>query len=322
MPKNKFEYQRRTIEDIKARANYRGGSFDSYLKAHYKKYKIREGKNVVRILPPTWPKANHFGYTIWVNYGIGADNQSYLSLSKMKNEKDPIAEARIAASREGDEKLARALDPRERVLVWVIDRQAEDEGPQLWDMPLTVDKAVSNLSVDEDTREILEIDEPTEGHDFRFYKEGQGLMTKYPAEKMKLLAQSPIHSDEGQMYEWLQYVQDNSVPNCLQYYDYEHISSTFDGQARVAEDDDVAPKRPANKPPRRVPDEDEEDNEPKPIRGSNGAPKSPVSEPDEEVDEDGVVHTPPAKPTGGSIRDRLAARQRVLSKRPEIEEEE
>src|SRR5882672_7315340 len=128
----RFTYTQRTKEDIKERANSRGGSFDSFIKPQYKMYKVREGKNVVRILPPTWEKPKHYGFDIWVNYGIGADNQSYLSLSKMKNQKDPIAEARTVASREGDDNLARALQARQRILMWVIDRQAEDEGPQLW----------------------------------------------------------------------------------------------------------------------------------------------------------------------------------------------
>ncbi len=96
--KPRFQYARRTVDDVKERANKRGGNFDSIYKSSFKVYKVREGKNMLRILPPTWEKPKHYGFDIWVNYGIGADNQSYLSLSKMKNQKDPIAEARLVAT--------------------------------------------------------------------------------------------------------------------------------------------------------------------------------------------------------------------------------
>lgn len=329
MAKNgRFQYQRRTAEDVKARANYRGGAYDSFVKPQYKFYKIKDGKNIIRFLPPTWPKANHFGYTVWINYGVGPENNSYLSLSKMKGEKDPLQEAATLARREGDEKLARALDPRERVLVWVIDRQAPDDGPQLWPMPLSVDKAVATLSYDEDTKEVSEIDSPTEGRDFRFYKEGQGLKTKYLAEKMKLLSESALHEDEAQAEQWLQFVQDNPVPDCLQFYDYDHISSTFDGQARV-EDEDENPKR-ATKPPQAVDRDESEEDEParpaaSPAREGNGtsARKARVVVPEPEINEE--EDPPPQKAsstTGLSIRERLAQRQKELAKRQQAEEED
>jgi len=105
--KRSFNYQSRTREDIIERANASSSDFDDYIKKKYKKYKVRDGKNLIRILPPTWPKARHYGYEIHLHYGIGADNQSYLSLAKMKGERDPLAEAYLEADREGNEKLAR-----------------------------------------------------------------------------------------------------------------------------------------------------------------------------------------------------------------------
>ena len=109
-----FKYKARTKEDVKSRANMRGGNFDSIIKPQYKVYKVKEGKNLIRILPPTWEDAKHYGYDLYVNYGIGADNQSYLSLSKMKGEKDPLQEAKRAAESEGDKETAKALSPTQR----------------------------------------------------------------------------------------------------------------------------------------------------------------------------------------------------------------
>jgi hypothetical protein len=78
-----FVYRKRSGEDVKQRANMRGGNFDSFIKPQYKLYKVKDGKNLIRILPPTWEGAKHYGFDLFVNYNIGADNQSYLSLSKM-----------------------------------------------------------------------------------------------------------------------------------------------------------------------------------------------------------------------------------------------
>ena len=180
-----FVYQKRSREDFKKRANMKGGGFDSFIKPEYKTYKVRDGKNIIRILPATWEidegETGHYGYDLHVNYSIGADNAAYLSLSKMKGLPDPLADARREAEKEGDEKLAKALRPIARVGIWLIDRQDEDEGPQFWAVPFTVDKAFINLSMDEDTKEYVYVDDPEEGYDIRFYKEGQQLSTKYDA---------------------------------------------------------------------------------------------------------------------------------------------
>ncbi len=258
---SKFEYQRRTAEDVKTRANMKGGGFDTFIKAKYKMYKVRDGKNLIRILPRTWKlqpgQQNHYGYDLWVNYGIGIDNQSYLSLSKMLGKPDPVAEARRDAEREGDEKLARALQAKQRIGMWVIDRMAEDEGPQLWPAPFTVDKDFNILAMDEDTKDVIYIDDPETGCDIRFHKEGQGLLTKYPPAKMKIQSPSPLHEDLDLQDEWLDFVQANPIPDCLQFFDYEHIKQVFGGQARVErnDDEDEAPvrRRPA---PREVADEE------------------------------------------------------------------
>jgi len=236
-PTRSFRYQERSKDDLKERANAKGGNFDDYILPKYKKYKVRDGKNLIRILPPTWDQAKHYGYDIWLNYNIGPDNQAYLSLAKMKNERnDPIAEAAREAANEGDDKLRRELLPRQRILMWVIDRNEEDEGPQLWACPQTVDKAFANLSFDEDTGEVIYIDDPEQGCDVRFFKEGTGLKTDYDASKMRLMKPSPLSEDPKLMDEWLDYAQQNPVPECLHFYDCDYIASIFNGTPNKPKD--------------------------------------------------------------------------------------
>lgn len=254
-----FKYKPRDRETVRERANMRGGGYDGIFKQKYKKYKMRDGKNIIRVLPPTWDDANHYGYDIYVNYSIGADNASYLSLSKMKKEADPIAEARREADREGDEKYAKQLAPRQRVVMWIIDRQDEDEGPQLLDAPFTVDKALANLSLDEDTKEVTMIDDPENGCDFRFYKEGKGLNTDYEGTKMKLLKPSPLHEDPAVQKDWLKFVAANPIPECLEFHNYDYIAQVFKGAApKDEDDDDEKPSRRRSKPV-----DDDEDEQPK-----------------------------------------------------------
>lgn len=281
--KRSFKYTKRSKENVKERANMRGGNFDSFIKPKFKMYKPRDGKNLIRILPPTWDDANHYGYDLWVNYGIGVDNQSYLSLSKMKNEKDPLAEARREAERDGDKDLSKALQPRQRIAIWVIDRMAEDEGPQLWPAPFSFDRDLAGLSMDEDTKEVMFIDDPEKGNDVRFYKEGAMLKTKYDPIKIKIQKTSPIHDDEGLQDEWLEYINDNPIPECLQFYDYDHIATIFDGQARVEKDDDAdeKPKGSRRRPTREEEAEDEEKAETRPLSRSRRG-----TEPEEEPEVD------------------------------------
>lgn len=259
MPKEErgFKYQKRTKDTLKERANMKGGNYDSYIKPKFKQWKPKEGKNVIRILPPTWDDARHYGLDIFVNFSIGADNQAYLSLSKHDKGADPLAEARREAQKEGEKDLAKKLQPSQRILYWIIDRMDEDEGPLLWAAPFTFDKALSNLCIDEDTKEVIFIDDPAKGRDVRFYREGTMLNTTYDASKMKILKEGNIHEDETLEGEWLDFINENHLPEVLNFYEYDHIKAVFDGQASPSDDDDdEKPVRGRNK--QKIEDEDEE----------------------------------------------------------------
>ncbi len=276
-----FQYKKRSKESLKERANMKGGNYDTYVKPKFKQWKPKDGKNLIRILPPTWDKADapwqntaHYGLDIYVNFNIGADNQSYLSLSKHGKGDDPLAEARREAQKESDKDLAKALNPSQRIMYWIIDRMDEDEGPLLWAAPFTFDKSLSNLCIDEDTKEVTFIDDPEEGRDVRFYKEGTGLTTKYDPSKMKVLKDSPIHEDEGIQTEWLEFISENPLPDTLNFYSYDHINGTFNGQAG-RKDDDEDEEKPVRS--RRARDEDEV--EEKPARSKRRA------EPEDEAEE-------------------------------------
>lgn len=273
-----FRYKKRDKETLKERANMKGGNFDTYIKPKYKQWKPKDGKNLIRVLPPTWDDARHYGLDIFVNFNIGPDNQSYLSLSKHDRGPDPLAEARREALADGEKEFAKKLNPSQRILYWIIDRMDEDEGPLLWAAPFTFDKSLSNLCIDEDTKEVIFIDDPANGRDVRFYKEGTGLTTKYDPSKMKVLKESNLAEDEALEQEWLEFIQENPLPDTLNFYDYDHIKASFAGQAGREDDDDDKPVRGKRKAD---PDDDEDE---KPARGRQRA-SARDADPDEDEDE-------------------------------------
>ena len=253
--KQGFVYQRRDAKTLKERADMKAGDYPKLFKSQYKEWKPKDGKNLIRILPATWENAKHYGIDIFVNYSIGADNNKFLSLSKHGKGADPIAEARQEAQREGDKALAKKLSPTQRILYWIIDRSDEGEGPMLFPAPFTVDTNIANLCIDEDTKDVIFVDDPAEGCDIRFHREGTGINTDYPAAKMKILKPSPLHEDEELENEWLEFINENPLPDVLNFYDYDFIKSTFDGV--IGSFDDKAEDKPFARK-RAGPDEDDQ----------------------------------------------------------------
>lgn len=219
----RFEYRERAADETKRRSTQGANEYDKILKGSIKMWKPNDGENRIRILPPTWEDAKHFGLDIYVHYGVGPDRGTYLCLSKMKGEDDPIEEERLAARKDGDEEYAKELEAKRRVLVYVIDRDHEKEGVQAWAMPWTLDRDIVKVSVDRSSGEVLPIDHPEEGYDVEFEKKGSKNRTEYLGVAIARRS-SPLGRDE-----WLEYAMDNPLPDQLQFFDYDHIAKAFGG---------------------------------------------------------------------------------------------
>lgn len=220
---SRFEYRRRDSEEAKRRADSNGKDFDTYVRDNIKFFKPADGPNTIRILPPTWDGATHYGVDIWVHYGVGSDRQTYLCPNKMKGERCPICEERQQAVREGDDRYAKDLAPTRRVLVYLIDRDHEKEGVLAWAMPQNLDRDIVKVSTDRRTGEVLPIDHPDEGFDVIFEKKGAKLKTEYLGVQIDR-RDSPLGDDR-----WLDFAQEHPLPDQLIYYDTEHIAGVFSG---------------------------------------------------------------------------------------------
>ncbi len=204
-------------------------------------FRPKDDANKIRILPQTWKmgEAEHFSYKVWMHAGIGPDNGQYLSLHKMKDEDDPIRDERARAVRDGDEDYARKLEPRDRQVVWLIDRNADDPQPQLWILPFNVDKELAVRQIDEDGQ-VIAIDDPYDGYDVTFRKQGKGLKTRYIGIDVSRRP-SPISDDDDEVDEILAHISENPVPDCLLFRTYEYINKQFGGKGKdkdVDRDDD------------------------------------------------------------------------------------
>lgn len=241
---NKFSFKR-NVDFIKKKATRGGGSFDRMIKDAYNMFIAQQGVNRVRLLPAN---PEYWGQPLYVHY-IGENESPYLCLKKMKGEECSVCEERRRADAAGDNEYGKALFPRERLLVWVIDREKESEGPRLWDMPKTIEIDLNSAAVDDSTNEVLPLDHPEEGYDIRFNKEGKGKTTRYSGITVARRA-SPITDREDKMEEWLQFILDNPLDQCLIFYSYDHIKGVFTGKPAVA----TTPKpQPADEEPAQTP---------------------------------------------------------------------
>lgn len=244
--KFKFDYRPRTADEMKRRATQTGGGRDTFIDGKIKLFQAKSGAYRIRPMPPTWEDADHFGLEVYVHYGIGPDNAGYLCLNKMKGEACPLCEARNTAMQDGDEEIAKALRPTKRVLMYVIDRSAEGDGPKAWAAPWSkFDRELCAQAYDPDTGETIPVDSPDEGFDVTFNVEGQNQQKDYVGVQISRRAR-PISDNDDTAMEWLQFITDNPLPDILVYHDYEHMKSAWEGRAAPKDDERKEPEeRPA-----------------------------------------------------------------------------
>ena len=217
-----FKYERRSPQTVEKRASQQGGDFQNFISDAYKTFSPKKGDNWIRILPPTWENADHYGYDVHVHYQVGPDKGAVVCNYKQFNERCPICDARTKAERDNDEELAKDLKPSKRVCVWLIDMKDPDKGALIWPMPWSLDRDISKISKDKRSGETYYIDDPEEGYDLMFDKEGEQITTKYTGVQ---LARRPSSVDATCM----QYVVTNPLPDTLLLRTYDEVMALYSG---------------------------------------------------------------------------------------------
>ncbi len=244
-----FKYRPQTAAKIKERAERSRGGFDRMLKDSVPEFRPAEHENRIRILPPTWGDEEYYGLDVFVHYGIGPDEQSYLCREKTVDKDCPICDEAKEAHRKGEEEYVKELGTSSRVAVYVIDRDKEDDGPKVWLMPSGVEIDLAFLVYDKRSGEVMQIADPEDGYDVEFERIGTGLKTKYKG--LKIVHRStPLSEDEELAEEWMEFVVENPIPDTLKFYSVGYLQKVFGGEIEREDDDEAEDEGGA-------PDEDE-----------------------------------------------------------------
>lgn len=194
-------------------------------------YKVRDGDNVVRIVPPMWDEAMFPWYEAWVHGFIGPNNSSFFCLAKMKNQPCPICEARSKEESKGASREdLQQLTASHRALAYVIDRMEKDTDKmlKLWSMPWTVAQDIVKISFKR-TGELLYLDDPDTGYDILFDKTGLGRKTKYTGVR-KDDDPTPLHADKATGEKWLTVAEEHNIPKLIKWPEYNRMKAVLSGE--------------------------------------------------------------------------------------------
>ena len=144
--------------------------------------KLKEGKNVVRFLPPPVGQ-NKLFLTVYQHYfksPIGDSTLSFTCPRMMEKAPCPLCQKsmQMAKSRsKADKDAAREFLPRRRIMANVIDRQDPDAGPKIMGFGKTIQESL--VAVREDVDAGGDFCHPDSGFDIIIERRGTGLNTKY-----------------------------------------------------------------------------------------------------------------------------------------------
>jgi len=243
------------------------GDYDKPIKGNVKTWTPPEGRSRIRILPRTWEDEGgkwprHWSIEVFIHYQIGADNAAYMCLDKMGKGPCPICEERARLALEGDEEGAKELRWTKSRLVWILDRKNPDDQAMVWKMPVrSIYSEICDRSNDPETGKLLPIDEPEEGYDITFRRQGKQMMnTNYSSVEIARTPSS-ISDDDNEYNSILDFIEANPLPDQLVFYDYDYISKVFSGRVSSRDKDEDSAPPPRSRRNRRASAEEGEEPE-------------------------------------------------------------
>lgn len=281
----------------------RTSTFDSIVKSNGARFfKPRQGENTIRILPPSWEGARHYSYEVWVHNEVGPDKQQYLCLAQ--NDRSPEKNCPLCDERHNPRLSQKDIDtlrPRPRNYIYLIDRSNENEGVLIWSISNQSDKEILSQSLIRRTQEYLPIVHPLDGYDIEFTRDGQGINTRYRGFKV-MREPSPLCEDRDRLEEWIKLIDDNPIPDILQFFSASHIRNVWHGKAGMDEEESEVRYRTRDRAPIQNGDDDDppfetEEEDPPPRR------RPPVGEQSRTSSGEGV--RPPDPEQRENLRRRL-----------------
>jgi hypothetical protein len=272
----KYKYRVKSDDDVETykatMAKRAAGTnrFEGIFKDDYKTWRPA-ADNTVRILPPFWEGADHYGLDVASHYNIGPARATVLCNAVMHNAKCPICEERVKLEKLGDEDAVKELRINYQTAVWMVDMKDVAKGPMIWAFGSTIEQGIAKQAVDKQTGEVYLIDHPEEGYDISFDRAGEGINSRYSGFQ---IARRPTAIKQA----WIDFVMENPLPDCLVERDYAEVKALFEGGADPEPDDAPKPRGSARPEPEPEPEET-----PQPRTRGNG--RAAIAEAEEEPDE-------------------------------------
>jgi hypothetical protein len=228
-------YNHHKQENVKRRAEQTGGNFDLPFKSGVKTWKAKVGENAIRIMPPTWADASHYGYDVWLHSFIGSSGSTYICPKKTFNKPCAACDEAAALKAAGEDEEAKEIAVKQKVLYYIIDRDDRKPVPQILVASWNQDKEISEASKINRTNKTLYIDHADEGYDVIVKRTGQKLNTRY--QWLIDRESSPLDPDSRTQDELLEFIAENPIPSLLKYDDNEKIAAALAGTTREKDKD-------------------------------------------------------------------------------------
>lgn len=142
-------------------------------------YEARDGKNVIRFIPPLQGKKP---FKIWNkhHFSAGGEKKAIICTKQDFNEPCELCKMRLklaSSASPKDQKQARAYEPRATVYCNVVDMMEPEKGVQVFRIPSGLFKSIRKAI---DMAEVGKVfAHPEKGFNIKFVKTGTGLKTKY-----------------------------------------------------------------------------------------------------------------------------------------------
>lgn len=232
MTRRNFNYRITFASQVKMAENKKSGFYDTVISSDTRIYRAKEGWCSIRILPPTWKDAEHYGFKVFVHTNVGGDNKMFLCLEENADSPSkvcPICEERRQLSNQASDEERAALRCYERYIINLIDRDDEAKGIQTWMISGNLNAEISASCIDIRRGTVIDIVDPYDGYDLRFYRQGSQINTKYNGWQASR-EKSPLSDNEKKMDEWLNLIEKRPIPSLLQFKSAEVISDIFYGK--------------------------------------------------------------------------------------------
>lgn len=245
----------RSAESVRRRTEQTAGNFDSIFKSGVDQWFPKPGENCVRILPPSWPDAEHYGYDVFVHSYVGSSGSTYICPAKTFNKPCAACDESKELKAAGEEDASKQMAAKKKSIVYMLDRDERKPTPKIWVMSWNQDKEIADNSIIKRTNTTLFLDDENEGWDLFVKRTGKMLNTRYSYVVDR--DSSPIDDDPKVQDEILDYIEQNPIPDLLKYADNETIAKALDGGTRER-DRDLEDERGGSRGRGRDRDEDDD----------------------------------------------------------------